>query len=82
MGPCFHTEMLDELVPGVVQSCHKSETRVRIVDDEPQRGTAGSVLSQGDLDDVVRWIHVGTHRTVVLHMRVLISTQVYHGLFS
>lgn len=72
--------MLDESVACGVKSVREPMARVRMVDDDPQGGATDSMLSQGDLDEIVGRMHVDVHRAVAADVDVLVATEVFvHG---
>lgn len=81
MAP-FHAQVLDEPVACVAQCFRQAQARVGVIDDEPQDVTAEPVLPQGDLNDVVRRVHVDGRRAVATNVGVLIGAQVDHWFFS
>jgi len=60
--------MFDEPVPCVAQGFRDAEAGVGVIDDQSQGGLADSVLTKGDLNEVVRRMNVYQDGTILIYV--------------
>lgn len=71
--------MPDEPVTRVLQRFPEPTTRVRMIDHDSKHVAPDPVLPKGNLDNIVGWVHVDTHRAVAIDVRVLVAAKVVHA---
>jgi transcriptional regulator with XRE-family HTH domain len=76
---CLGTQVIDELGACLVERLAEPEQRAGVVDDEPQRVPTEAVLTEDDLHEVVRGVHVRPHRAAAVEVGVLVCAQVVHA---